>query len=185
MAAKKSRSKRTHRSAKKKAAPDAASKSTDAALRRQIVELIDSEHAFVSWKKALDGVPEHVRGIKPAGSPHSLWQLLEHLRLAASDILEFSRDPKHVSPEWPSGYWPAADAPASDKDWQKSLREFGRDLNEMKELVLDPKTDLFAKIKHGTGQTILREAMLVAAHNAYHIGQFVLIRRLLGAWPVE
>jgi len=185
MAAKKKSAGKSRSAARKKTAASSKNANTDAALRRQVAELIDSEHAFVSWKKALVDVPEHVRGIKPGESPHTLWQLLEHMRIAEWDILEFSRDAKHKSPDWPAGYWPSGEAPGSDKDWQKSLRDFEHYLNEMKKLVLDPKTNLFAKIPHGSGQTILREAMLVADHNAYHIGQFVLIRRLLGAWPAD
>jgi hypothetical protein len=104
------------------------------------------------------------------------------MRIAQWDILEFSRDPKHVSPEWPGGYWPKTKAPASAQAWTKSVRAFQSDLKEMCKLVADESTDLFARIPHGDGQTILREALLVADHNAYHIGELVLVRRLLGAW---
>jgi hypothetical protein len=108
--------------------------------------------------------------------------VLEHLRIAQSDILEFSRNPKHESPKWPEGYWPASKGPEDEKAWDKSVRAFKKDLKEMCELVQDEKTDLFAKIPHGDGQTILREALLTADHNAYHVGELVLVRRLLGAW---
>jgi len=114
--------------------------------------------------------------------PHSLWELLEHLRIAQWDILEFSRNAKHLSPDWPAGYWPGSAEPPSSKAWEKSLKLFARDLALMKKLVANRKTDLFARIPHGTGQTILREALLVADHNAYHLGQAVYVRRLLGAW---
>ena len=168
--------------AKKKIASRA---SADAPLRHEIAEFLGSSHAHVSWKKALAGVPAELRGVKPAGSPHTLWQLLEHLRLAQWDILEFSRNAKHVSPDWPPGYWPSSDAPPSEKAWDASLRDFEDHLDEMKKLVLDSKTGLFTKIPHGTGQTILREALLLADHNAYHIGEFVFLRRLLNAWPSD
>jgi uncharacterized damage-inducible protein DinB len=108
--------------------------------------------------------------------------LLEHMRIAQWDILEFSRDAKHVSPAWPEGYWPKSDAPADDAAWEASVSSFRADLKAMQKLVADRKTNLFAPIAHGEGQTLLREALLVADHNAYHSGQLVLLRRMLGAW---
>jgi hypothetical protein len=114
--------------------------------------------------------------------PYSIWELLEHMRIAQWDILEFSRDAKHVSPEWPKGYWLAAGQKPTPAMWEKSLKAFSRDLAAMKKLVGNPRTDLFAPIPHGKGQTILREALLVADHNAYHLGQVLLVRRLLGNW---
>ena len=126
--------------------------------------------------------PAELRGKRPKGAEHSPWQLLEHLRIAQWDILEFSRDAKHKSPEWPEEYWPKSPAPPDDKAWDKSVRAFRKALKALSELVSDEKTDLFAKIPHGDGQTILREALLTADHNAYHIGQLVLARKLLGAW---
>ena len=126
--------------------------------------------------------PSRLRGVKPPGVPHTAWQLLEHMRIAQSDILEFSRDAKHKSPPWPEGYWPKTEAPPNAASWNNSLRSFRADLKAMAKLVADKKTDLFAKIPHGTGQTILREALLVADHNSYHLGQMVLLRRLLGTW---
>jgi len=126
--------------------------------------------------------PEKLRGLKPEKLPYSAWQLLEHLRIAQWDILEFSRDAGHKSPDWPGGYWPKDAAPPSKDAWDKSVKQFESDLKEMKELVTDPKTDLYAKIPHGDGQTILREALLVADHNAYHIAEIVMLRRLLGCW---
>ena len=114
--------------------------------------------------------------------PFTAWRLLEHMRIAQWDILEFSRNPKHVSPKWPQGYWPSTDVPANDAEWDASVAAFRHDLADMEALVADPGTNLFAKIPHGDGQTVLREAMLVADHNAYHIGELVVLRRLLGAW---
>jgi len=151
-------------------------------LREHLLQLLSGGQAHLEWKHAFAGVPARLRGVRPPGAPHSLWELLEHLRIGQWDIVEFSRDAKHVSPEWPAGYWPASPEPSSAAAWTKSLRAFGRDLNELKKLVRNPKTDLFARIPHGTGQTILREALVAADHNAYHLGQVVLVRRLLGAW---
>jgi DinB family protein len=152
------------------------------ALREHLENLLTGGGAHVEWKATFSGVPPKMRGVRPSGVPYSLWELLEHLRIAQWDILEFSRDAKHVSPEWPKGYWPDSQAPPNAKAWDKSLKLFARDLAAMKKLVASPKTDLFAKIPHGTGQTILREALLVADHNAYHLGQALTVRRLLGIW---
>src|SRR5262245_64780862 len=138
--------------------------------------------AHLDFDKAVAGLPPELRGVRAANSPHTAWRLLEHLRIAQWDILEFSRNPKYVAPEWPAGYWPAGDAPPDDKAWDRSVASFHVDLKAMRALVNDPKTDLFAKIPWGDGQTILREALLVADHNAYHLGQLVLLRRALGAW---
>ncbi len=127
-------------------------------------------------------LPRESQGKKPEGAPHTPWQLLEHMRIAQGDILEFSRDPKHVSPKFPEGYWPNSEAPPDEGAWQESVTSFAADLQAIADLVADPSTDLYARIPHGTGQTILRNALLVADHNSYHLGQLVLLRRLLGVW---
>jgi DinB superfamily len=158
---------------------------TDQALRKHVLELLDGGNAHLNFDKAVAGLPAKLRGSKPAGVPHSPWQLVEHLRIAQWDILEFSRNPKHVSPEWPKGYWPDPGTPPSDRAWANSIKNFKADLAAMKKLVSNRNTDLFAPIPHGEGQTILREAFLVADHNAYHLGQLVLLRRILGAWKDE
>lgn len=157
----------------------------DRALREHLLYLLRGGGAHLDCEQAISGLPAEARGARPAGLPFTCWGLLEHIRIAQWDILEFSRDAKHVSPEWPSGYWPASEAPPSDAAWEKSVAAFRADLKAMQKLVMNPKTDLFARIPHGDGQTILREALLVADHNAYHLGQLVLVRRLLGAWPEE
>jgi hypothetical protein len=154
----------------------------DAALRQHVVALLKGGGAHADFDKAIAGLPVALRGKRAKGVPFTAWQLLEHLRIAQWDILEFSRDAKHVSPEWPEGYWPKGDAPPTAKAWNNSVAAFRRDLSAMQKLVSEPKTDLFAKIPHGDGQTVLREALLAADHNAYHIGQLILLRRLLGAW---
>ncbi len=152
------------------------------ALRDHLLYLLGGGGAHLDFEKAISGLSPNLRGVKPKGAPHSPWQLLEHLRIAQWDILEFSRNAKHVSPEWPAGYWPATEAPPDPKAWDQSVKSFRADLEATKELVANPSTDLYARIPHGEGQTILREALLVADHNAYHLGQLVLVRRLLGAW---
>lgn len=154
----------------------------DNSLREHVLYLLRGGGAHVDFEKAVKGIPAELRGKRPKGLPHSPWELLEHMRLAQWDILEFSRNAKHVSPKWPEGYWPDAAAPPSENAWSKSVRTFRADLEGMCNLVSDKSTDLFVRIPHGDGQTILREALLTADHNAYHIGQMVLVRRLLGAW---
>jgi len=127
-------------------------------------------------------MPPALRGQKPEGADHTPWELLEHLRITQWDILEFSRNAQHRSPDFPAGYWPKEAAPPSDKAWDKSVAAFRAELKAMIDLINAPATDLFAKIPHGDGQTILREALLTADHNSYHIGQLVLVRKLLGGW---
>ena len=155
---------------------------TNASLRQHLLELLKGGHAHATFDQAVKNLPADLRGKKPRGAEHSPWQLLEHLRIAQWDILEFSRNPSHKSPDWPLGYWPAKPAPPNEKAWDKSVRTFRADLRALCALVANQSTDLFAPIPHGTGQTILREALLAADHNAYHLGQLILVRRLLGAW---
>jgi len=154
----------------------------DKALRQHVLSLLKGGNAHVDFDSAFKDLPAGLRGKRPKGTQHSLWEVLEHLRIAQWDILEFSRDPKHKSPEFPDGYWPRTPAPPDETAWDESLRSFRKDLKAMCDLVADESTDLFAKIPHGDGQTILREALLTADHNAYHLGEAVLLRRLLGAW---
>jgi hypothetical protein len=154
----------------------------DKALRQHLVKLLKGGDAHADFETAIKDFPAELRGKTPKGAEHSPWQLLEHLRIAQWDILEFSRDSKHKSPKWPEGYWPEKAEPPDPKAWDRSVFAYCGDLKALCALVSDEKTDLFAKIPHGDGQTILREALLAADHNAYHIGQLVLLRRLLGAW---
>jgi len=158
------------------------SRASGAALRKHLIELLRSRGAHADFDEAVDGLPDALRGARVKEVPFTPWRLLEHLRLAQWDILEFSRNPKHKSPQWPEGYWPEGDAPPSSTAWDASVAAFRRDLAEMEKLVSDSSNDLFAPIPHGEGQTLLREALLVADHNSYHIGQLILLRRLLGAW---
>ena len=156
--------------------------SKDKALRDHLIKLLMGRQAHVDLDTALADLPQELQGVKMEALSFTPWQLLEHMRIAQWDILEFSRNPQHVSPEFPAGYWPAADSPPDESSWSDSVASFRADLNAMVDLVSNPTTDLFATIPHGTGQTILREALLVADHNAYHLGQLVLVRRGLGCW---
>jgi len=153
---------------------------SDSDLREHLVELLDGGHAHIRFDDAVKDFPRELRGVRADGCPHSAWELLEHLRIAQWDILEFSRDPNHVSPDFPSGYWPASVAPADDAAWDASVAAFRRDLHALAALARDKSVDLYAKIPHGDGQTVLREILLTADHNAYHLGQFMIVRRALG-----
>lgn len=154
----------------------------DKVIRDHVLKLLKGRQGHVDFDNVLSNLPRESQGKKPEGAPHTPWQLLEHMRIAQGDILEFSRDPKHVSPKFPEGYWPNSEAPPDEGAWQKSVTSFAADLQAIADLVADPSTDLYARIPHGSGQTILRNALLVADHNAYHLGQLVLLRRLLGVW---
>lgn len=154
----------------------------DQSLRNELIELLDGGHAHAAFGKVVEDFPAKLRGEIPKGLPHSAWMLVEHMRLAQRDILEFSINPKYKSLKWPDDYWPKSPAPPSVEAWDKSLSSFRDDLEAMKKLVKDSKTDLFAKIAWGDGQTVLREAMLVADHNSHHLGQLIDVRRWLGIW---
>ena len=154
----------------------------DRALREHLVRLLSARQAHATWEDVVADIPPEHRGTTLQGAPYTPWQLLEHLRIAQRDILEFSRDPEHVSPEFPEGLWPETAEPPDEAAWKTSVDRFRTDLEAMVELVREPSTDLVTPLPHGTGQTVLREAMLVADHNAYHLGQLVLLRRMLGSW---
>jgi hypothetical protein len=154
----------------------------DQSLRDHLCYLLSGEGAHAKFEDVIAGIPEGLRGDKMKNFPHTAWMLLEHLRIAQWDILEFSRNAKHKSPDFPSGYWPKQEAPTSATAWDKSVREFRNDLKAMQDLVANPKSDLYAPFPWGDGQTLLREALLVADHNSYHLGQLVTLRRVLGAW---
>lgn len=151
-------------------------------LRDHLLELLRGGSAHLDFDKAIEDLPAGLRGVRPDGSPHSIWELVEHLRFTQWDILDFTRNPDYVTPSWPEDYWPKTPAPPDDAAWDEAVAAFRRDLKAMQDLVADPKTDLYAKIPWGDGQTTLREAMLVADHNAYHLGQIVTVRQMLGAW---
>ena len=151
----------------------------DKALREHILYLLRGGGAHVDFESVVTDFPVELVNQRVEHIPYTPWQVLEHMRIAQWDILEFSRDASHVSPPWPEGYWPAPDA-AGDRDaWQRSVEAFRADLKEMEALVADSSTDLFAPIAHGKGQTILREALLIADHNAYHLGVLVTLKRII------
>ena len=155
---------------------------TDMPLREQLRKMLAWEDAHVGLETALGDLPVELRGKVPAGAPHSVWQLLEHLRIAQHDILDFCVNPKYEEMKWPDDYWPKSAAPSSAKEWDDSISQFKKDRKTIEDLAMNSNIDLFAKIPHGSGQTYLRELLLIADHNAYHIGQLVVVRRLLGAW---
>lgn len=157
--------------------------SADQALREHVLWLLREGDAHLTFDDAIEGLPAELRGAKPPGLPHTPWRLLEHMRICQWDILEFSRDPDHVSPDFPDGCWPDGDAPPDAGAWERSIAGFKADLQAVQDLVADPGTGLLAPIPHGDGQTILRQALLVADHNAYHLGQLVAVRRTLNDWP--
>jgi hypothetical protein len=150
-------------------------------LRDHLLKLLEGGTAHLTFDDAVKDFPPALRGKRPEGGAHSAWELLEHLRLAAWDILGFALDPKHVSPPFPEGYWPASVAPPTDSAWDESVAAFRGSMLGFAKLVSDESVDLYARIPHGEGQTILREVLLAADHNAYHLGQFVTVRRMLGS----
>jgi hypothetical protein len=151
-------------------------------LRAHVLDLLRGRNAHLDFESALKDLQEADRGRKPAGSPHTIWQLVEHLRIAQLDILEFSRDARHLSPKWPEEYWPESEAPTNDAAWEGSLAEFRRDQRAFSDLIADQQNDLFALLPNAPGeQTLLREALLLADHNGYHLGQIVTTRKILEA----
>ena len=159
--------------------------SDDEAIRDHVLKLLKGRQGHVDFETVLANLPQESQGKKPEGAPHTLWQLLEHMRIAQWDILEFSRNPRHVSPTFPDGYWPRSDTTPDEGAWEKSVSAFRSDREALQELVANESTDLLAPIPHGTGQTILRECFVVAKHNSYHLGQLVLLSRLLGVWQED
>jgi hypothetical protein len=148
-------------------------------LRKHLDNLLRMKGAHLSLEAAVADFPVALRGAKPAGVPHSAWELLEHMRLAQEDILDFSRNPNYRERKFPDDYWPATEAPPSEEAWATSVERFQNDMQAMQALIADTGHDLLAKIPHGKGQTLLREALLVADHNAYHLGQLMFLRKML------
>jgi hypothetical protein len=148
-------------------------------LRDHLLSLLRGANAHISFDDFITDFPPELGNRKIKNVPYTPWQVLEHMRIAQWDILEFSRNPKHVSPEFPKGYWANPEELGNTELWEQSVEKFRGDLKQMEELVSDPETNLFAKIPHGEGQTILREALLVADHNAYHLGALVVMSRIL------
>jgi hypothetical protein len=156
--------------------------SHDTALREQLRKLLAWGDAHVDYDRAVAGLAPELRGVRPDGLPYSPWELLEHLRITQHDILDFSRNPQYVELSWPEDYWPDSATPPDADAWDRSVAAFHADREALQALAADESIDLFARIPHGQGQTYLRELLLVADHNGYHVGQLVLVRRLLAAW---
>ena len=151
-------------------------------LREQLIKLLDWQDAHVNFDAAVESIPTALQGVRPEGLPYSAWELLEHLRITQNDILNFCRNPNYKAPKWPDEYWPKTTSPPTTNDWQESIDAFRADRHSLQSLIADPALDLYAKIPHGDGQTYLREVLLVADHNAYHVGELVAVRRLHGVW---
>ncbi len=152
---------------------------TDESIRKHVLYLLRGGGAHLSFDDFVSSFPPDLCSRQIEGLPYTPWQVLEHMRLAQWDILEFSRDPDHISPEFPKGYWPKSDELGNPTLWKQTSEQFRNDLQEMEALVEDPATDLHAKIPHGDGQTILREALLIADHNAYHLGVLAVMARIV------
>ena len=152
-------------------------------MREELASALDWGKAHVDFNRAIDRFPVGLRGRRVRGLPHSAWEILEHLRIAQHDILDFCRNPDYTDLKWPDDYWPPAPAPPTAKAWSQSIAAFRRDRTAIKTLATDPGSALTTRIPHGSGQTYLREILLVLDHNAYHVAEIVVLRRLLGAWP--
>lgn len=152
-------------------------------MRAAVARLLDWEEAHAGFDKVVGGLSPEMQGRVPSGLPYSPWQLLEHLRITQEDILEFCRNPAYEERRWPDDYWPDNPSPTSPSAWKESVAAFRRDREALKQMALDPKLDVLAPVPAGQGQTFLREFLLVADHTAYHLGELVVVRRALGAWP--
>jgi uncharacterized damage-inducible protein DinB len=152
-------------------------------LREQLARFVDSGEAHLTAEAALAHLDPELHGKRPHGLPHSAWELLEHIRITQHDILEFCVNPKYEEMTWPDDYWPASAAPPNANAWNESVASFRKDRDTIRDLATNSKIDLFAKIPHGTGQTYLRELLLVQDHLSHHAGQLILVRQALGAWP--
>jgi hypothetical protein len=155
---------------------------TDKLMRKQLADFLDWKSAHVGFDDVVKGVPVNLRGAVPKGFAHSIWQVVEHIRIAQHDILDFSRNPAYEEMKWPDDYWPTTPVPKSPAAWNRALAGYRSDRRSMQQLVANPRVDLLAKIPHGSGQTVLRELLLVADHTAYHVAQILDLRRALGIW---
>jgi hypothetical protein len=168
----------TKRHSKKKLALPATQH--DRELRQHLLYLLKESGAHATFDAVIGDWPVQLAGVKVANFPHTAWMLVEHLRIAQEDILEFSRNPKHVSPAWPEGYWPSSEAPPNEQAWKASIAAVKDGQRATEKLIADPKINLYAKLPWGDGQTVLREVLLLADHNAYHVGQLAMLRKSIG-----
>jgi hypothetical protein len=157
--------------------------SNDQVVREQLLFLLGGGNAHMSFDQAVADFPMEAINSRAPNVDYSPWHLLEHIRIAQWDILEFSRDPRHVSPEWPEGYWPAPQTQADQAKWEGTIASIRHDLQALQEMVEDPSTNLYGDLPHAPGYNILREILLVADHNAYHIGELAILRQVMGLWP--
>jgi len=153
-----------------------------AILVKNLVDLIEKGNAHVSLDKALENIPFSLLGERPGNLPYSTWQITEHIRIAQWDILEFSHGSKHVSPKWPDGYWPNETAPKSEDEWKKCIQQIQSDRTSFTELIKNAGDNLYKPFEYGNGQSLLKEALVLADHNSYHTGEIIIIRRLLNEW---
>jgi len=153
--------------------------SQNTALREELLTALKGDKSHIEFESAVSDFPVKLAGSKPHGAPHSAWQLLEHMRIAQYDILEFCRNPHHKSPKWPEGYWPETEAPPDAKAWAASVAAFRKESAEMADLVKSTNEDLYKVIEGGEGQTLLRETLILAAHNSYHLGQLMFLKKML------
>jgi hypothetical protein len=160
-----------------------AEKSENAALLDNLIDLLNKGNAHVSLDESLKDIPFEILDKKPHNLPYSLWQIADHIRIAQSDILEFSRDANYQSPKWPEGYWPQKTKPSSEQEWEKCLQQIKKDRKDFISLLKDSSDKLFTVFEYGNGQTLLREALVLADHNSYHTGEIIILRRLLHNWP--
>lgn len=151
-------------------------------MRNHVINLLDARGAHMTFDEAVANFPMHAINERPPNVPYTFWHLIEHLRICQWDILEFVRNPDYVSPEWPEGVWPAPDAVTDEAGWHRSLEQFHTDLEEVKAFVADESIDLLSEIPHAPGYTYLREALLVADHNAYHVGELAILRQVMDLW---
>ncbi len=151
----------------------------EADLREQLIHVIHGDQSHIEFDDVIKDFPSKLAGQKPKGAPHTAWQLLEHLRIAQSDILEFCRNPKYKSPKWPEGYWPSTDAPPDEQAWEASIAAYRKDAAEIADLIKDTKQDLYKAVEGGKGQTLLQEAVTLGNHNSYHLGQLMFLKKML------
>ena len=152
-------------------------------LKKHLSTLVSGKGAHADFDTAVKGISSDHYGAEVKGLPYTLWQIVEHMRLSQNDILDYMRNPDYKERSWPEGYWPKEGKPPKKDSWDQSVKSIKKDLREVKTIIENPKTDLFAQVPHGEkGHTILREVLLIADHNAYHVGQIIVIRRLLGDW---
>jgi uncharacterized damage-inducible protein DinB len=154
----------------------------DQALRKALIDYLEHPHTHAPFMDAVKNFPEKLMNEKPNNLPYSFWQLLEHIRISQFDMIDFMHNPDYKEMEWPKDYWPTDSQKATAKMWNESVKKYEKDIETLKKIIEDPKLDMLAPIPHGQGQTILREVLQIIDHASYHIGEFIVMRRLTGEW---